>query len=311
MPSVELRLAAPSLPTAVATPIILTPAARQVELLFPTPAVVAGLPGGGFNASGIPHPPPRSGYARIDQTDFPNTVPIGPAHPETLNHLKPRPDVARDATFTDSSGRGHYSWKHTTSEHDGMLDIWLHTENAGQGTRSHVPSGTVHYVSAPLSVVADTVAHKKAFDVHLIAKYPVVDGRKIAHLLWNTGTNVNGEDDFPEGKLDGGTDKGNGFHHFFGTGGQQAWPAHTNLQNWHLYTIRYHAKGYRGHATGYIQFLLDGVKISSGSGETDRICPDGMWYVAQIETFLAGQPIPDPADEGHVYFDWFAIDELI
>jgi hypothetical protein len=97
------------------------------------------------------------------------------------------------------------------------------------------------------------------------------------------------------------------------------------LQDYHLYTIRFHAKGYRGHATGYIDFLLDGVSLAGSLPTTDRICPAGMWWVGQIETYLKGQAIPGwdeelnggaggyngTAGSGHVYFDWFAVDELI
>jgi hypothetical protein len=209
--------------------------------------------------------------------------------------------VARDCTYKDSSGRGTYCWSKTTSEHDGVLDIWLHTENPGQTSRTHVGSGSVNYVSAPLAQLGRQCVQ----DIHLVAKYPELPGRKIAHLLWNTGTNINGEEDFPEGKLAGGDDRGIAVHHYYGTGGQRAWSLHTRLQDWHLYTIRFHCDNPRG--SGFVEFWFDGQLIGRS---TDRIPPDGMWWVAQIETYLKGQAIPEPDGQGHVYFDKIAFDVL-
>jgi hypothetical protein len=316
---INLVIGAPPAPP-VGTPTQLTPGPRSVGVVVPAPTVLI-TPSGGINVSGIPRPAVRSGYERVAATEFQNQQSaIGPPAPSTAAILRPRPNVAQDGTFTDSSGRGRYSWKHTTREWNGTLDIFLHSENAGQATRTHVPGGSINYCSAPLSNHASAVdmgngIRPKAFDVHVIVKFPLANGYKCAFLLWNTGTNINGEDDWPEGKFDGGTPKGIAAHHYYGTGGQKVWgdvlTTGNGFQDWHLYTTRFHADGYRGHPTGYINFLLDGVKISSGAGETDRICPDGMWWVGQIETFLAGQPIPSPMPSGHVYIDWFAVDYLI
>jgi hypothetical protein len=139
-------------------------------------------------------------------------------------------------------------------------------------------------------------------DVHLVARYPLLPGRKIAHLLWNTGTNVNGEEDHPEGKLDGGNDKGIAVHHYYG-GGQRVWDLDTNLQEWHHFLTRFHCDTPRG--SGFVEFWMDGQLVGRS---TDRIPPDPMWYVAQIETYLDGQALPEPDGEGHVLFDAFAVD---
>lgn len=254
--------------------------------------------------SGFTIPAPRTGYVRLHYTTFPNTQLLGQGpHPDTLQYLRPRPDALHDGTYGDSSGRGTYSWKNTTSEHDGVLDIWLHSSNSGENPLVHNGSGKIHWVSAPLAQAGD----RDALDVHLIAKYPMVPGRKIAHLLWAFGTNDNGEDDFPEGKLDGGTDKGNAFHHY-GTNGQQSWQLHTNLQEWHMYTIRYKKNS-------YVEFWFDGSLFARS---TTSISVNPMHWVGQIETYLRGQDIPGwdsedntyhgTAGQGHILWDAFAID---
>jgi hypothetical protein len=323
--SVNLLVGEPS--TVVSTPTVLIPSPRMLSVVIPTPAVVATPGGGGgFHPSGIPIPSVRSGYTRVSETDFPNQQSaIGPAHPDTAIHWRPRPDAAHDNSSHDSSTRGTYSWDHTTREHDGILDIFFHSEMAGQGNRSHDPLGKIHYVAAPLNNFATAAGTLKAFDAHVIVRFPTINGRKCAFLLWNTGTNVNGEDDIPEGQWTGGTPKGIAAHHYVG-GGQKVWQPIVNsplgLQNWHLYTIRFHAKGYQGHPTGYIEFLVDGVEISSAPEKFDRITTDRMWWVMQMETFLKGQAIPGwdqelnggaggyngTAGSGHVEIDWTAVD---
>lgn len=240
-------------------------------------------------------------------TEFPNSQALGSGpSADTAQYLRPRPDVARDCTYNDSSGRGRYCWRATTSEHDGVLDIWLHTETGSchngldrPFTKQHDPAGGCNFVSAPLAQTNRQCIQ----DVHLVSKYPLLPGRKIAHLLWNTGTNVNGEEDHPEGKLDGGSNKGIAAHHYYGGGGQRVWDLNTNLQAWHLWTLRFHCNNPTG--TGFVEFWMDGHLIGRS---TDRIPPDPMWWVAQIETYLAGQAIPELDGQGHVLFDAFAVD---
>jgi hypothetical protein len=254
--------------------------------------------------SNVAMPPVRSGYKVKSTTTFDVDQALGqPPNAAMLEVFRPRPSVAQDCTYKDSSGRGTYCWKRTTSVHDGMMDIWLHSESPGQGTITHNPLGTVHYVAAPLAQAGDL----DQFDVHLVAKYADVPGRKMAHLLWAYGTNENGEDDFPEGKLDGGSCKGNAFHHWARpTKGQEAWPACIDFNDWHLYTMQFRRKGLGGSGDpGYIRFLLDGKQIGQS---TTYVSPNPMHWVGQIETYLSGQPLPATASQGHIYWDSFRID---
>jgi hypothetical protein len=325
--SINLLVGEPETPQQPQTD--LTPGSHLLGIVVPAPVVTA-TPAGGVHPSNIPIPGVRSGYSRVAESDFPNQqAAIGPAHPNTAVYFRPRPNEAQDNTAKDSSTRGTYSWNRTTREWNGYLDIFIHSEDAGQSTRNHVPTGKVHYVAAPLSNILTSSGgtQAKAFDCHVIVKFPTIEGRKCAFLLWNTGTNINGEDDIPEGKWNGGTPKGIAAHHYYGIqGGQHVWqPTVTSpngLQDWHLYTMRYHANGYQGHPTGYIEFLVDGVEISTPPWKTQYIPPDRMWWVWQMETYLKGDPIPGwdqelnggaggyngTAGSGHVYIDWFAID---
>jgi hypothetical protein len=312
--------------------IAINPSSLITQVSFPViSAFASGPPGGGGSPSGKRIDGPASGFTRLYYTDFLNNQPLGAGiHPQTATILRPRPNEAGDGTFWDSSQRGNYNWTKTTSEEDSKLRIWLHTEQWGQTNRTHVANPTgqmrtgpgannpntngdwINYVSAPLS----QANQRWACDVHFTARYPTIDGRKMAHLLWAGGAPVGapgyGEEDFPEGKLDGGADKGNGFHHHWQSHTQQSVQLHTNLQNWHYYKFRFWAQGYQGQP-GYVEFWLDGVRYgpngANGTAFTTNVPPDDMYFVLQIETYLKGQTIPlTNIGQGYVEYDEYAFD---
>src|SRR5690606_24071009 len=72
------------------------------------------------------------------------------------------------------------------------------------------------------------------------------------------------------------------------------------IQNWHAYTIEWNPKA----STPYAKFYLDGRLIGTSTKYVPTIT---MQYVMQMETFVAGQDLPPPA-QGHIQVDWVTID---
>jgi len=310
----------------------ISPGSVIVPVTFPSFAISAGGPpgGGGPNPSGKRIESPAPGFTRLHYSDFLEDRTLGTGiHPNTHVMLRPRPNAGADGSYWDSSQRGNYNWTRTTEQRDSMLRIWLHTEQVGQSGIFHVPNPTgamktgpgatnpntngdwINYVSAPLS----QANQRWAFDVHFTARFPLIVGRKMAHLSWAGGAPVGatgyGEEDYPEGKMDGGSAKGNAFHHYWQSSQQESMQLQTNLQNWHYYKFRFWARGYQGHPTGYFACYLDGVLKSPHAPQpfTANVPPDDMYFVLQIETYLKGQTIPTSnIGQGWVEYDEYAFD---
>jgi hypothetical protein len=290
--SAVLSCAAEPQPTLLATPFVATPAPTPAPTASPTPAAPAPA-----NVSGITIPSPFAGYSRALFTEFPNKQALGsgPAA-DTAQVLKPR-----TCGFRDSSGRGSYCWPATTSEHDGVLDQWLHTESGSCRTSGwtfvHDPNGGCNYVNAPIWNLPD----QTDFVVSLVAKFDDIPGRKVAYLRWcgpKVGATGYCEDDGPEGKLDGGDCKGNFFHHHDSSSTQNGYKLCLDFNVWHLYQM--HVKPGR-----FVDFYVDNRLIAHAtSGVTTA---DSFW-VGQSETYLAGQTLPLPHSQGHILWDAFAVD---
>ena len=238
-------------------------------------------------------------------TEFPNTQRLGdPPHPDTRQYLVGRPDIARDCTYPDSSKRGRYCWRATTSEHDGVLDQWLHTETgscqSSGFTHRHDPQGGCHYVSGPKWTLPD----QTDFMVSYVAKFDDIPGRKVAYLRWcgpRVGEPGYCEDNFVEEKLDGDGGshcEGNAFHHHESRSTQNRYQLCTDLNDWHLYQMRIE----RCEA---VSFYLDGRLIGRSTEHVS--CGDSYW-VGQSETYLPGQALPSLAVDGHILWDSFAVD---
>jgi len=203
--------------------------------------------------------------------------------PQLLQIWRPRPDVARDGTYKDSSQRGTYSAKNTYEQKNSLGRFFIHSSKPGANPLVHDPNGTIHWVYAPLDQQND----QDEIFVQFTAQFPQIVGRKMAHLLWAFGTEVNGEIDIPEGKLDGGSDKGNLFIHHHQSSQQTSVQLHINLQQPHHYGL-YFRKAKTGDA-GKIEAFVDGKMIHSGTAVG---IPNPMHWVGQFETYLKGQTIP-------------------
>ena len=172
------------------------------------------------------------------------------------------------------------------SEGGGLLDVWVHSE------------GDRRYVAAPVSLLGGT----RGARISVCLRADVIPGYKIAFLLWPTEGEGNtlGEIDFPEGKLSGGGATAKAFMHHAGVADQDAYDTGVALQSWHTYTIEWDPTA----STPYVSFFLDGRLLGRS---TQRIPSVPMFYVMQIETYVAGDPLPPPA-AGHVQIDWATID---
>ena len=195
--------------------------------------------------------------------------------------------LARAAGAKDTSGRGTYNTMKTTSQHNGLLDVWIHTEN---GTR---------YVAA----MRPRIEERRAMRVSVCMRAEVIPGYKVVYMLWpTTGQgNSNGEIDYPEAKLNL-TSTANAFMHYDPepqSGKFQDWyDADVSLQRWHTYTMKWHA------GRDYVTFHVDGRRI--GRSEGPKV-PDGpMIYIMQHETWPQGS-LPGHAS-GHILVDWITID---
>lgn len=174
------------------------------------------------------------------------------------------------------------------SEHDGLLDVWIHSEG---GTR---------YVAAPVSRLGGTLGAR----ISVCMRADAIPGYKIAFLLWPTQGvgNTLGEIDFPEGRLT--QSSAYAFMHYAPkpttNPKQDAYDSGASLQQWHVYTVEWNPLA----AQPYVDFSVDGSRIGRSVSHIPVV---PMFYVMQIETQLGSDPLP-PAAEGHVLIDWLTID---
>jgi hypothetical protein len=198
----------------------------------------------------------------------------------------------RQAGANDSSGRGTYHSGKTVSEHNGVLDIYIHSE------------GSTRYVAAIVANLGDTVGQR----ISLCMRADAIPGYKLAYLLWPSqgSGNSRGEIDFPEAKLNPGA-TAYAFMHYDpkpAADPKQDWyNSGAALSAWHTYTIQWHPGSAASQTDDYASFFVDGRLIGHSTGA--RV-PDGpMHYVMQMETWIGGQ-LPPPA-AGHILIDWVTI----
>ncbi len=146
----------------------------------------------------------------------------------------------------DSSGRGTYDSSKTVSEHDGLLDVWVHSE------------GDRRYVAAPVSNIGATVGAR----ISICMRADAIPGYKIAFLLWPTEGSGNsmGEIDFPEAQLKPSA-TAHAFMHYApeppSDPKQDPYDSGASLQEWHSYTIEWNPRA----SQPYVKFFADGRLI--------------------------------------------------
>ncbi|GAB5077114.1 glycoside hydrolase family 16 protein [Arthrobacter sp. AD-310] len=196
------------------------------------------------------------------------------------------PDTHAKTQDKDARTSGYYPSK-VLSVHDGLLDMYLHSENG------------VSMGAAPSPRFAGVT--EAPYNSQLYGRYSVrfkadaLAGFKVAWLLWPVSKQwpQDGEIDFPEGDLSkviyaalhGVTAEGHKFDVF---------RPNVPFTSWHVATTEW--------SPGRIEFFLDGKSI----GVANSMVPDKpMRYLLQTESCLTGCPAPETA--GHVYVDWVSI----
>jgi hypothetical protein len=228
------------------------------------------------------------GWKQVFTDNFNRRVPVG-GYPSRQNcggrrypasKWCPYPDGTRDTTR-----HGTYMPSKVMSNHDGILDLHLHTVNG------------VHRVAAPQPILPNA---RTPYKGRLYGRYAVrfraaaLRCYKTAWLLWpDSGVwPRDGEIDFPEGPLTG---RISGFVHYRnGTSGSDQYWVNTRARytRWHTAVIAWRPN--------YVRFRLDGRTV----GETRRRIPNKpMHWVLQTETNCD----PFARTAGHVRIDWVAI----
>lgn len=205
------------------------------------------------------------------------------------NYFDGTPDTAAQQQPKGARTSGYFPSK-VLSVHDGVLDVFLHSENG------------VAMGAAPSPIVGG--ATQRPWNSQVYGRYSVrfkadaLAGFKIAWLLWPDSKQwpEDGEIDFPEGELSRviyaalhsvGPD---------GHGAEQFRP-NASFTSWHTATTEWRP--------GRIEFFLDGVSIGVA---TAGIPYKPMHYILQTESCLPTCPAPET--NGHVYVDWVAIWEM-
>ncbi|MFL5839187.1 MAG: family 16 glycosylhydrolase [Thermoleophilaceae bacterium] len=272
----------PSSNTATAIPTATT-TTNPTPNSTPIPTPTAPSSGGGPAPSGQAAPTgDMPGWRQVFVDDFPYNVPLGNFPGGTNGKWDAYPDG-----WSDTSRHGTYNCTKVCSVHDGMLDMWVHTENGA------------HYVAVPFPKIPGATAG----DGMLYGRYAVrfrsdpIPGYKTAWLLW-PDSNVwprDGEVDFPEGDLDGTI---SAFMHRQGAtsgGDQDAFSSQATYAPWHTAVIEW--------TPSSIKFLLDGQTVGTS---TSGIPNTPMHWVLQTESALDGSTPSDSA-AGHVQVDWAAV----
>lgn len=197
------------------------------------------------------------------------------------------PDTHAKTQEKGARTSGYYPSK-VLSVHDGVLDMFLHSENG------------VSMGAAPSPIVGG--ATQPPYNSQLYGRYSVrfkadsLPGFKVAWLLWPVSKQwpQDGEIDFPEGDL---SKVIYAALHGIGPDGNHTFDVfrpNVPFTDWHVATTEW--------SPGRIEFFLDGKSI----GVATSMVPDKpMRYLLQTESCLTGCPAPDTA--GHVYVDWVAI----
>jgi len=189
---------------------------------------------------------------------------------------------------------GTYCPERTTSIHDGLMDVWLHSEP--------VDGRMLHLIDAPFPRIAGYPHGNGQVYGRYAIRYRVPEPFPLFHLsfmLW-PDSNIwpaEGEIDFPESETDG---SAWAFMHWKGgtsAGQQDAYSAGTLAGGWHTAVIEW--------LPSRVTFLLDGRVVGS-STDASRIPSTPMHFLLQHGgSFFV--PEPDATTQGHVLVDWVAI----
>ncbi|MBT2567178.1 glycoside hydrolase family 16 protein [Arthrobacter sp. ISL-85] len=202
------------------------------------------------------------------------------------NYIDGTPDTAAQQQPSDARTSGYYPSK-VLSVHDGVLDMYLHSEDG------------VAMGAAPSPKLGG--ASQRPFNSLVYGRYSVrfkadvLPGFKLAWLLWPDSKQwpQDGEIDFPEGDL---SKVIYAAVHGVEAGEHQSDVFRPNepYGDWHIATTEWRADG--------IEFFLDGKSL----GVSTRFIPTKpMHYILQTESCSPTCPLPQT--KGHVLVDWVSI----
>jgi hypothetical protein len=223
------------------------------------------------------------GWHQIFADDFTTDIPVGSfPSPVYGGRWAGYGDGTRDTT-----GHGEYYPSRVLSVSNGVLNMYLHSENG------------IHMVAAPSPILFPG----QPFKGQLYGRYTVrfradaVPGYKTAWLLWPDSENwpADGEVDFPEASLNSAI--GGAVHRQGSTSGQtqDVYTTGATYTSWHTATVEW--------TPSAVTFYLDGQVI----GQTTSNVPNTpMHWVLQTETSTYGV-VPTDTAAGNVQIDWVAV----
>ena len=222
------------------------------------------------------------GWRQIFTDDFTTNVPLG-QFPGAVSEKWTAYRYPWKGTPTWAT----YDPQRTTSFHDGLMDIWIHTVNGEHLIAANEPK--INGPSAGRSQLYGRYAIR--FRADSFGYY------KASWLLWpQSGVwPRDGEIDFPEGEFDG---RMSAFmHRQDGTwgGDQDAYASGVTWTSWHTAVIEW--------LPSRCTFILDGRVIGQS---TSRIPNTPMRYVIQNGGRFDTGEAPDSV-QGHIYIDWIAV----
>lgn len=221
------------------------------------------------------------GWHQIFADDFTADAPLGSWLTTYGGRWRAYPEPWRD-----TSKRGMYSPGKVLSASNGLLDMYIHSEN-GQP-----------YVAAPEPKINGSGARGQTYGRYSV-KFRVptaLPGYKTAWLLWPDSNNsAEGELDFPEGNLSAGSTIHAYAHDVNGVHSHNAFAANSNqtYTSWHIATIEWRPTG--------VTYFLDGVNL--GTAPLSGTPKTPMHWILQTETALGGDA-PLASTAGHVQVDW-------
>jgi hypothetical protein len=216
------------------------------------------------------------GWHQIFADDFTTNVPIGSFPAAVSDKWSAYPDG-----WKDTSGYVYRMPSKTVSIANGMLDIYVHTENGqhmAAAIEPKIPTGGQTYGRYSVRFRSDAIT-----------------GYGCVWLLWQDSDTpawpAQGEIDFPEGSLTGTM---NAYAHHADPGGSQEGFATTTIYpGWHTATTEW--------SPGKVVFILDDHVI----GVSTTLVPStSMHYVLQAGS-SGGNP-PD-SSSGHIQIDWVTL----
>lgn len=222
------------------------------------------------------------GWTQAFSDDFNENVPLGQFPAAVSSKWKDYPDG-----WPDTTGNGTYEPTKVVSIQNGVMNLFLHTENG------------VHMVSAPEPIIpgATGAAGGTLYGMYSVRfKAQPVVGYKTAWLLWpDSNQQVDGEIDFPEGNLQ--LDIHAYMHHVGDPTNQDSYGTSASYAQWHTATTIWTANS--------VTFMLDGQVIGE-STDPSVIPHQPMHWVLQTETQTNG-PAPSNAESGNVDIDWVSV----